>query len=115
MGATSVTGVGVAQSRFDPPSKEALKKRPDIKELLELEDDQFDSWYAGRRLAISTLKEQWELFISIPDLSYNGVMGHDSKTVVKEVVDGIRKAEKDLERILEIREEWKHETHFDDS
>ncbi len=92
-----------------------IQNREDIVAIVGMTNEAFDSWYASRLLAVRSLMETWELFASIPNLSYNSPMTHSSKTVIREVIDSIRNAESDLEKILQIREDGKHATDFNDT
>jgi hypothetical protein len=109
----SLTGVG--RSKPQGGTVGNFQEREDVADIIGLSDDEFDAWYAARFMAVKSLKEQWELFASIPNLSYNKPMNHDSKTVVREVIDSIVNAESDLQKILDIREGNRYETDLNDS
>lgn len=88
------------------PAKREI--RPDIERLLSIDDREFNIWYSARKEATENLLENYELFASIPELSYGGdSQQHDMSvhTHVKYHLESLRKGLDFLARIKERREE----------
>jgi hypothetical protein len=86
----------------------SLKKRPDVKAIVDLDDVKFEWWYHQRREALTRLLGDYRLFAGIPNLNYpDALYSMSAITCVRDQLDALYKASKSLKAIREFRDRRK--------
>lgn len=93
---------------------EELKSRPIIKEgvrsdlvkILNMNKGDFNKWLGERITATKNLKDQYELFSSIPNLHYGSDINQFDMTSITSVEENLESLSKGLDYLSKIREAY---------
>lgn len=74
--------------------------RPDLVKILNLSEKEFQYWYEPKVSAVEALLVNFEIFATIPNLSYGtGEFGMDASTSVNDILSNLRKSRNYLTKI----------------
>jgi hypothetical protein len=85
-----------------------LKRRADVREIIELNDKAFEGWYQTQMTNIHCLLSQWELFEAIPNLR-SSEHNIGSYSCVRDIVARLRDGLEYIKAIKERRDFEKKE------